>query len=345
MSGPNIWQTLLDRSKATGRPILALAPMEDVTDTVFRRVILSCGRPDVMFTEFTSSEGICSPGQARVIHRLQYTPEEKPLIAQIWGVTPEDYLVASQLIVDMGFDGIDINMGCPVKKIIKQGACSALINNHKLAAEVIQATKAGANHRGKNLPVSIKTRLGFNHIQTEEWLGFILSQKPAALTVHGRTVKEMSKVPVHWEEMAKIHQLRQSISPDTVLLGNGDINSYQEALDKSSEYKLDGVMIGRGVLHNPWIFNPQLTVANITLEQRLRLFQLHLRLWDETWTGENLSKSFNLMKKYFKVYIQNFKGASDLRDKLMRTNSATEALHTLQTFYQNFDNFEFLKQV
>ena len=203
----NFWENL-------PKPIFALAPMEDVTDTVFRRLLREINstedsiRPDVMFTEFTSVEGIESEGAEMVMKRLKYTEVERPLVAQIWGITPENYFNSAKKIAELGFDGIDINMGCPVKKIIKKGACSALIESHSLAKEIVEATKEGSN----GLPVSVKTRIGFKTIQTEDWIGFLLAETiPVTLTVHGRTVKELSKVPNHWDEIGKAVKLRDEI--------------------------------------------------------------------------------------------------------------------------------------
>jgi nifR3 family TIM-barrel protein len=322
----NIW----DRLKDNG-PIFALAPMEDVTDTVFRRIIADCGRPDLFFTEFTNCEGAQSVGQARVVHRLKYTEEERPLIAQVWGVTPDDYYKTAKLIKDMGFDGVDINMGCPVKKVIKQGACSALIKNPSLAKEIVEATKEGA----QGIPVSVKTRIGFNSIQTEEWISYILAEcSPAALTIHGRTVKELSKVPNHWDEIAKAVAIRNSLQKDaknqTLIIGNGDIMSYQQGLKCINSYNLDGVMIGRGVFSNPWIFNPEVDHTRKSEHEKIQLLIKHLSLWKETWSGSN--KNFQNMKKYYKIYLNSFKGASQLRNDLMNLHTPGDTLEFLNNY-------------
>ena len=309
----NIWSELQ-------KPIFALAPMEDVTDSVFRRVIVNCGRPSIMFTEFTNCEGLQSVGQARVIHRLYYTPIEKPLIAQIWGITPENYYQSAKLVVSLGFDGLDLNFGCPVKNVIKLGACSALINNRPLAKEIIQATLEGLNGQ---IPLSIKTRIGFNRIQTEDWIGFLLSTaKPACLTVHGRTVKEQSKYPVHWEEIAKCVSLRDQLSPKTLILGNGDIKTYPEALEKIATFKLDGVMIGRAVFSNPWFFNPKVDPTKKTKLERLNLLKFHLELFAETWGQQ---KDYHILKRFFKIYLQGFEQAAHLRQLFMETKNYAEA--------------------
>ena len=195
------------------RPITALAPMEDVTDTVFRRIVVRCGPPDVFFTEFTNADGLCSRGRDAVIHRLRFTEEERPIVAQIWGNNPEHYRTVCSQIRDMGFDGIDINMGCPVRKIVKTGACSALIDNPPLAREIIIATMEGAGET----PVSIKTRMGFTKRRTEEWSSFLLDLKPAVLTMHGRIAKDMSDVPADWQEIGKVVRIRDATGSNTLI--------------------------------------------------------------------------------------------------------------------------------
>ena len=307
---------------------LALAPMEEVTDCAFRQLLFECGCPDVFFTEFASCEGIShAQGIHKVIHRLKYTPDQRPIVAQIWGKTPQNYLKTAKIIVDMGFDGIDINMGCPVKKVIKQGCCSALIKNQSLAKEIVLATKEGAQAK---IPVSIKTRIGLDVIDTENWLSFLLSEcEPQALTIHGRTVKEMSKVPNHWEEIAKAVQIKKNLNSNCLLVGNGDITSYKQAKQKSETLGLDGVMIGRGVFKNPWIFNPKVDIAKIEPKQRIQLLIRHLQLFEYFWKGQ---KDYNSLKRFFKIYIQAFKDASDLRTKLMETKSTQEAIKQLKSY-------------
>ena len=217
--------------------------MEDVTDTVFRRIVAFCGRPDVFFTEFTSTDGLVSPGRLRVIERLEYTDEELPLVAQIWGNNPENYYKACQEIADRNFQGIDINMGCPVKKVAGKGCCSGLIDNPQLAGELIQAAKEGS----KGLPVSVKTRLGYRKVQTEEWFSFLLEQDVPVITVHGRVAKHMSKYPADWDEIEKVVELRNQINPKTLIIGNGDVKSQAEITEKADSHGVDGVMIGRGI--------------------------------------------------------------------------------------------------
>ncbi len=307
------------------KPIFILAPMEDVTDTVFRRIISSCGRPNLYFTEFTNVDGLASKGDKVVSQRILYTKEEKPLIAQIWGMKPENYFKAAQRLVDMGYDGIDINMGCPQRTVTRHGACSALIKNHSLAKEIIQATKEGA----KGLPVSVKTRIGFNKIVLDEWIGFLLDQDLPALTIHGRTAAEMSKVPAHWDEIGKAVEIRNAKKLKTLIIGNGDVKSLNEAKEKAKQYKLDGIMIGRGIFENPWLFHPKTAIETITVKDRIELLKNHVDLYVQTW-GKN--KNFQILKKYFKIYIANFEGAHELRTQLMETTNQEEVDKILQQY-------------
>lgn len=329
----NIW-------KKTLKPITILAPMEEVTDTVFRRVIAECGRPSMFFTEFTSVDGLCSVGREKVIHRLQFAPQEQPVIAQIWGKNVAHYEEVAKLCVEMGFSGIDLNMGCPDKSVIKNGCCSALIKNPPMTAEIIQATKQGA--AGK-IPVSVKTRIGFQSINTEDWIGFLLEQNIDALTIHGRTVKDLSNVPNRWEEIGKAVQLRNKLQPveatRTPIIGNGDVLGLQQGQDLVDQYGIDGFMIGRGVFKNPWIFNPDIIrndegeLVNIQTgyilgkNDRLKVLARHLDLWIETW-GDR--KNAAIMKKFYKMYVQDFPGAAHLRAELMENLSLAEAVERIQ---------------
>lgn len=313
----DIWQKLT-------KPIFILAPMEDVTDTVFRQILLTTGRPDIFFTEFTNVDGLFSQGENIVAKRLQFTASEKPIIAQIWGLKPENFCKAAQKIGEMGFDGIDLNMGCPQHDVTSHGACSALIKNHSLATEIIKATQEGA--AGK-MPVSVKTRIGFHTMQTDEWIGFLLEHNLSALTIHGRTVKEMSKVPAHWDEIGKAKVLRDKIAPKTLIIGNGDVMTVAEAQEKVTQYGLDGIMIGRGIFHNPWLFNPKINPETQTLTVRLEILHKHVALYNKTWGKQ---KQYPTLKKYFKIYLSGFDGAAEIRNQFMETNTPEEALQLAQ---------------
>lgn len=310
---------------ALPKPFTVLAPLDGVTDVVFRQVIAEIGKPDVLFTEFTMTEGLQSHGRERVLDNLKYTPEQRPIIAQIWGTKPEYFYKTAVDLVEMGFDGIDINMGCPDKTVIKGGACSALIKNPTLAAEIIQATKDGA----KDLPISVKTRVGFDRDQKEEWLSFLLRQNIAALTVHLRTVRELSKVPAHWEYMSDLKTMRDEIALQTILIGNGDITSIVEIQEKFEQFGCDGFMVGRGIFANPWMFNPDMKLEDITVNKRIDQFLHHIHLFVKTWEGE---KNFANLKKFAKTYISNFPDASDMRVKLMEAKKIDDLIVTLEEY-------------
>jgi nifR3 family TIM-barrel protein len=314
----NFWKKL-------SSPFFVQAPMEDVTDTVFRQIIATCGKPDVFFTEFTSTDGLCSRGKEANIPRLKFTPVEHPIVAQIWGNTPENYFTVAKLLSRMEFDGIDINFGCPARKVVGKDFCAGLIKNPDLAKQIIRATQKGA---GK-LPVSVKTRIGYSRIETEEWIGFLLKQNLAAITVHGRTVKELSKGPVHWEEIAKVVSMRNTLKIPTIIIGNGDVLSYDDGLMKHNTYGVDGVMIGRGILSNPWIFNKTIDPEVTSMTNRVLLLKQHLQLFSATWGN---TRHFNQMRKFFKMYTLGLPHAASLRIALMNTVTIEEAISCLNKF-------------
>lgn len=311
----NFWSTLQ-------RPFFALAPMEDVTDTVFRQIVASCSPPDVYFTEFTNCDGLLSAGRDSVIQRLKFTEKEHPIAAQIWGIHPENYFKTAQLLADLGFDGIDINMGCPEKSVVAHGGCAALINNRNMAHEIIIATQEGIKASGKPLPLSIKTRIGYKSIITEDWISFLLSHKLDALTVHGRTAAEMSQVPNHWDEIAKAVTLRDQLNAQTLIIGNGDVRDRSHGVELIKKYHVDGIMIGRGVINNLWAFSP-LPASNLTIADRLNLLKKHIELFSSTWGDQ---KNFSILKKYFKIYLSGYPNSSQMREQLMLTKSPQEVV-------------------
>ncbi|MCF8338865.1 MAG: tRNA-dihydrouridine synthase [Bacteroidales bacterium] len=316
------------------KPIISLAPMEDVTDTAFRELVIRISHPkhlDVLFTEFTSTDGLCHEvGRENVIKRFNISDSEKhwldktntKLVAQIWGTDPDKFYRSAKFIADeMNFDGIDINMGCPVKKIVKNGACSALINTPELAKEIVLATMEGSN-----LPVSVKTRSGIKQHQTETWMNHLLETKPAAITLHGRTQKAMSDVPADWEEVGKAVQIRDENHPDTLIFGNGDIESLDEAYEKTRQFNLDGAMIARGIFGNPWIFRPGYQPG---LNERLNTLLLHTQLFDDYWQND---RNFAVLRRFYKIYAQGFPGASKLRSSLMQTQNREEVKDVVEGF-------------
>lgn len=307
------------------KPFFVLAPMDGATDVVFRQIITSVGKPDVFFTEFVPVEAILSSAQEKVINNsLQLAEKERPVVAQIWGTDPDKFYQSAQIISKLGFDGIDINMGCPDRSVIKKGACSGLIRTPELAVKIIEATIKGAN----GLPVSVKTRIGFDEIDTENWISTILKTPISNLTVHLRTVAEMSKVPAHWDEIEKVVNLRNKLNPNVLIVGNGDIKSIKEAKEKVEKYQIDGVMIGRGIFENVYLFNENIDPNNITPEQKFNLLLDHLYLFQETW-GD--SRNFEIMKRFVKCYVNNFNGATYYREKLMKTKSLEELINSVSS--------------
>ncbi len=306
----NIWQEL-------PRPFLILAPMEGVTDIIFRQVIATAGKPDLFFTEFTNVSSYASEkGRQNALERLEIAPSDKPIVAQIWGKNPEHFAETTHALASLGFSGVDLNFGCPDKHVNKAGGGAAMIQNPDLAIECYQNAR-----KNTNLPVSIKTRLGWSKPEEyQTWLPTLLQQRPAALTVHLRTKKEMSKVPAHYELIPDIIKLRAEISPETKLIINGDIKDKTHALELHKKYpEVDGFMIGRGVFANPYCF----TDHQPTREELMELLKLHLDLYEKQ--SQKYYISYETLKHFFKIYINNFPGAKELRTKLMETHSLAEA--------------------
>jgi tRNA-dihydrouridine synthase len=305
------------------KPFFVLAPMDDVTDTVFRQVVADCSAPDLFFTEFVNVDGLQSPGRDRLMKKLQYTAKEQPLVAQIWGKIPDNFCKTAAELVEMGFVGIDINMGCPEKTVVKNGCCSALINNRDLAVQIIKATQEGAAGR---VPVSVKTRLGFNEVDFT-WHELLLQQNLNMLTIHGRTRKEMSEVPAHWDLIGKVRELRDQLAPNTLLVGNGDVQSREQGEQLAAQYNLDGIMIGRGIFHDPFVFSRGTPWKDYAREQRIELYRKQVQLFADTWKdGERRIATLN---RFCKVYINGFDGAKELREQLMAAQSTDELLHML----------------
>ncbi|MCK5060041.1 MAG: tRNA-dihydrouridine synthase family protein [Candidatus Pacebacteria bacterium] len=240
--------------KKLKKPIIALAPMSDVTDAAFRRVIAKYGKPDVMWTEFVSADGLFQGGKKALMTNLKFTEKERPIVAQFFTIKPENMHKAAKLAVELGFDGVDINMGCPDRSIEKQGAGAALMKNPKLARELIKAAKKGAESAGRRIPVSVKTRIGYKTNEIETWLLELLVEEPAAITIHARTRKEMSDVPARWDVIKRAVEIRDSLKSKTLILGNGDIMSLADAKKKAKETGADGVMLGRAIFGAPWMF-------------------------------------------------------------------------------------------
>jgi tRNA-dihydrouridine synthase len=334
------------------KPICCLAPMADVTDAAFRFVIAKVTKEKVSgnfvtYTEFVSADGlVLAPemGKKKLLKDLKFSEIERPIVAQLFTNKPEMMERAAGLILELGFDGLDINMGCPDKSIEKQGAGAALIKNPKLAREIIAAAKRGVQDK---IPVSVKTRLGYNKDELEEWLPELLAENPAAIIVHARTRKEMSKVPAKWERIKKAVEIRDDFvaarrsslcSQDAshislqelsspLIIGNGDVLDTNDAQRKCEESGADGAMLGRAIFGNPWLFADY----KPDNEERLKVLLEHIKLFDKKFAG---IKNFAIMKKHFKEYLKG--ELRDLKYRLMRTETAKEAEKIIRDCLNDF---------
>ncbi len=365
------------------KPIVVLAPMADVTDAPFRRLIAkysahsrkdgTLGGPDVMWTEFVSADGLCratEEGKKKLMADLIYTEEERPIVAQLFSSTPEHMEKAVRLCLELGFDGIDINMGCPDRSIEKQKCGAAMIKHPEIAVEIIKAAKRGAKNETKEIPVSVKTRVGYNKDELETWLPILLHEKPAVITVHARTRKEMSKVPARWERVKRAVEIRNELESDTLIFGNGDVLSPEDAVVKCAETGADGAMLGRAIFGNPWLFHPlkrlpeRITVSetaslahrteeydsrrdlslpgspshpNVSTKPEVEIITFEERfrvMLEHTRLFEEVLpfKNFSIMKKHYKAYVNGFPGAHELRATLMEAQSSEEIEKVVNTF-------------
>ncbi len=348
------WKNVSEKCKKENRPMVVLAPMADVTDVAFRYMLNTYGKPDVTWTEFVSCDGLMSPGREVLKRDLEYSEIERPIVAQLFSSSPENMEGATRLCLELGFDGVDINMGCPVNVIGKQGAGAKLITQPKLAKEIIKAAQRGARYfdpitgehiKEKSIPVSVKTRIGYNKIEYKTWLPAILECGVPTLSLHLRTKKEMSGVPAHYELIDEVYDLIKKISPGTNLIINGDIKSVEQASEMYKKYKFDGAMIGRGVFGAPWTFtelkkeknenkNQLINLeVNPDLKQKLGIMLEHTKMFEEKLSD---IKPFALMKKHYKAYVNGFDGAADLRALLFATNNYKEVEKVVQDFLKDY---------
>ena len=302
---------------ALPKPFFVLAPLAGVTDPAFRRLIARYGKPHAMWTEFTSADGLCAADRDRLLRDLAYTENERPIVAQLFGAKPETMERAAALAADLGFDGVDINMGCPDRNVEKRGAGAALCRQPALAQAVIRAAKRGA---GK-LPVSAKVRLGYNRNELATWLPALLEAEPVAVTIHARTRQEMSRVPAQWEAIAQAVDIRDRLGAPAYIVGNGDAFDFTDARRKARQSGADGVMLGRAIFGNPWLFDERRVLAEVPAAEKLRVLLEHTRLFEEL-LGD--IKSLDTMKKHYKAYLKGFNGAKALFLQLMETRDVDE---------------------
>jgi len=306
--------------------------MDDVTDTVFRQIIQSTAAPDLFFTEFVNVDGLMSPGRDKLMKKLRFVESERAVVAQLWGLKPENFKAVAEQIADgtiarelglpdgCNFVGVDLNMGCPAKSEVQNGACSALIKleNRRLAEQIIDATREGLAGR---LPLSVKTRLGFNEVDMS-WFEFLLGKDLDMLTVHGRTRKEMSKVPARWELIGDVVKLRDKLAPQTLMVGNGDVENRAHGVELAKQYGLDGIMIGRGIFHDPYAFAVNSPWEQKTEAERIALYRQQVELFAATW--QNRERNIKTLNRFCKVYINGFDGAKELRERLMAADDTDE---------------------
>ena len=333
------WQRLVDEKLLQGQTLCVSAPLADVTDVAFRTMIAKYSKPygpDVMWTEFVSADGLVSGGREILKRDLEFTDIERPIVAQLFTSTPENMKKAAMLCRELGFDGIDINMGCPDKSIEKQGAGAGHIKDWKTAQAVIRAAQEGAG----DLPVSVKTRIGYNKVEFMEWIPKLLECNIPTLTVHLRTRKEMSKVPAHWELMGDIVNLVRVMTGEvkdggTIIIGNGDIMSVQEGKELAKKTGCDGVMIGKGMFGQPWLFSEARSKeqeVGIDTKKKLEILVEHTKLFEEK-LGD--IKNFAIMKKHYKAYVNGFDGAKELRMELMQCENAKEIEQKINSWLKN----------
>ena len=318
---------------------MALAPMSDVTDAAFRRIVAKYGKPDVMFTEFVSADGLFladDKGRKKLLRAFLYTENERPIVAQFFSSKPEMIKKAASLAAEMGFDGININMGCPDRSVERQGAGAALMKNPPLAREIILAAIEGAKCGKKKIPVSVKTRIGYGKDELKTWLPVLLKTGLSAVTIHARTRKELSKVPARWETIKEAVEIRNGMGVETLILGNGDATDLPDAFRRVRESGADGVVIGRAIFGNPWLFAdlPELRKRfkkdskiessekeKVSIKKKLEVMLEHSRLFEKMMVG---SKNFPVMKKHIKAYVSGWDGAKGLRTTLMKAENLSQ---------------------
>ncbi|MEK9156298.1 MAG: tRNA-dihydrouridine synthase [Patescibacteria group bacterium] len=310
----NFWQKLKP-------PIMVSAPMEGISDAPFRFMLAKYGKADVMFTEFASVDGLCSEeGRERIRIDLSYGEAERPITVQLFGSDPEKFYRAAKIVADLGFDGVDINMGCPDKQVVKYNGGASLINDPSLAQEIVLATREGAGER----PVSVKTRLGYSEPIIEKWVPVLTAVKPAAITLHGRTKKEMFRGQADWNLIGRAAEIiRES---GIIAIGNGGIKSRIEAGERAKKFGLDGVMVGRALWGNPWFFNPDISKTNLPLGVILQALLEHAKIFESIFGGR---KNFVQMRRRFAAYLRGIPEARNLKSELMKTQSAVDVAKVL----------------
>ncbi|PIZ74744.1 hypothetical protein COY07_00230 [Candidatus Peregrinibacteria bacterium CG_4_10_14_0_2_um_filter_43_11] len=330
-------------------PIIGLSPMDGVTDAAYRYTVAKTSHPSLIMTEFMNVEGLAR-GAVSMLHAFKYDEIERPIVAQIYGSEVDSFYKVALMVCELGFDGIDINMGCPANKVARRGSGAGLIQTPDLATTIIKTVQQAANDwaKGKTpeeadirpkiirairemrptpsarrlLPISVKTRIGFNTVTTESWISHLLKAKPAAITLHGRTFKQLYSGEADWEEIAKAAVLCKKT--DTLIVGNGDVKNIQDAQDKIEKYSVNGVLVGRATFGNPWFFDGYSPTPQECAKKAIEHCETFERIYPE--------RLFFNMRKHLAWYLKGFDGARELRVKLMQSNNSDEVREILASF-------------
>ncbi len=364
----NLWKNFV-------KPIVGLAPMDGVTDYVYREIQSEVAKPDVTITEFIAVEGIVRMSEG-LLADFWYSAKQRPVIAQIYGNDPQLFYAAAQLACELGFDGVDINMGCPAKSVVHRGCGAGLIRTPELAKDIITATKhavedwythginwekwpliSGSTAKSRYLrflgntkslgveniyddmekinstrrliPVSVKTRIGFDIPVTEEWIKTIAGCDIAAIAIHGRTLKQSYSGNSNWEEIRIGVDAAKSVNSEIIVLGNGDIKDLHFAREVIANSNVDGVLVGRGTWGNPWLISEikQDRELTLTLDEKFEVMLTHARLHEKTKPN-----GFVQMRKNLAWYISGIPGAAALRSELVRAKDAGEVARIISNY-------------
>ena len=354
-------------------PILGLAPMDGVTDAPFRLTVATRGRPDVIFTEFTAVMDVCR-GPAHMLSSLIYSEAERPVVAQLYGKDPDLFYQAAHIVCELGFDGLDINMGCPSRNVAASGSGAGLIRTPDLAHDIMRAARQGIadwaagrslanaglkkSHteliRGLNqrrgdqwiaprrtIPLSVKTRIGYDTIIVERWIEHLLAEQPIAISVHGRTLEQMYRGEADWSAIERAVQLARGT--DTLLLGNGDVQSLQDAIRRVRQHGVHGVLVGRGALGEPWLSRRKeaaraaasdpsglVESESPTLDERFHVMLDHAKQYEAILDR----KCFPRMRKHLGWYCKGFPGAAAMRAAMVRASSSEDVARLVAEYHQ-----------